>query len=141
MLDIETLTDLPTAEVAVLHPLTGAPTGAYLTLIGPEHPHRRELEFRQARRVRSRLIGEKAEPDDENAARTDWIDQLAACTLGWRGIRENGQDIPFSAEAARDLYDRLGWLREQAGRALNKRELFIGGSASASSPGPAENSN
>jgi hypothetical protein len=137
MLDIETLEDQATGEVAILHPVTGKPTGAWITLIGPEHPRRLELEFRQARRVRQRLVEGTGDAEDGETARAEWISHLAECTEGWRGIRQNGQEVPYSQAAAVDLYTRLGWLREQAGRAINRRELFIGGSANASSTGPA----
>lgn len=139
-LDINEVTDLPAAEVEILHPVTGQLTGAGITLIGPEHERRRALEFRQARRLRQRLTEGAAEDDDGEAGRADWIDHLAACTEGWRGIKRDGQAIEFSRAAARDLYTQVGWLREQVGRALNNRALFIGSSASSSSTGPSINS-
>lgn len=141
MFDIDSIQDLLTAEIEIRNPLTGKPVGGHITLIGPEHPRRRELDFRQARRVRKVLMDGAAQDDDSEEARAaEWIAHLADCTEGWRGIARDGAALPFSRAAAIELYTRVGWLREQVGREMQRRELFIGSSAPVSSTGPSANS-
>ena len=136
MFDIDSIQDLQTAEVQLHHPITGAPLDAWITLMGPENPGRREVDFDHARAVRKRLMEGAADEMTADESSAEQIAYLAACTAGWRGITRDGQEMPYSQEAARDIYTRAGWMREQASRAMGRRDLFIGGSANASSTGP-----
>lgn len=56
------------------------------------------------------------------------VDLLAALTIGWRLLALDGAplDVPFSPEAARDLYTApsLAWVREQADEFAADRANF-----------------
>ena len=126
LLDIATISELGEAEVEIKHPTTGAPTGASVTLAGPEHPKRKQLIFTRTRRLRAKFQKTgKLQLDDPEDEEQDGVAYLAACTLGWKGIAENGKAIPFTPQAATDLYARIGWLRAQVGAALEEKENFI----------------
>lgn len=131
--DLSQIVDVTSAEVALVHPLNKTPLGATITVAGPEHPQRRQFALEQKRRLRAkiqkagRLVLEDPEHDAEET-----VNWLVACTLGWKGLRRDGLDIPFTPAEARALYEdeRLAWLREQVLAALEERELFISASSS-----------
>jgi len=128
-MNLEHLVDTPEAEVELRHPATGAPTGAFVTLAGPEHPVRRQMVFALARRMRAQLQATgTVEVSDPEADAIDEDDRLGRCILGWRGLW-----LEYSPAAARQLMadPARRWLRAQVKQALDKRELFIGGSAPA----------
>lgn len=131
MFDINTVTESQSADIEITHPVTREPLGATITLAGPEHPKRKALRFQLQRRVRAQLAksGRATQRDPEQDEEEN-IQLLAQCTLGWKGIADNGVEIPFSEAAAVDLYGRpeMGWLREQLVAALDERENFIRGS-------------
>lgn len=121
--------DVPTAEVRVKDPLTGAATAMVVQLAGPEHPDRKRREFARQRKVRALIAKTQKlpviDPEDSEA---EELDDLVACTLGWSGCA-----TPYSAAAARELYadPRRRWLRAQVKAALDERELFTQSSARA----------
>lgn len=126
LLDIATIAELGEAEVEIKHPTTGAPTGATVTLAGPEHPKRKQLIFTRTRKLRAKFQKSgKVQLDDPEDEEVDGVAYLAACTLGWKKIGENGKEIPFTPQAAVDLYTRIGWLRAQVSLALEEKENFI----------------
>lgn len=129
-LDLSTINELAEADVVIKHPVTGAPTGALVTLAGPEHPKRKQLIFTRTRKLRAKFQKSgKVQLDDPEDEEADGVSYLAACTLGWIGFSESGKEVPFSTQAAVDLYSRIGWLRAQINQALEDRENFIAVSA------------
>ena len=131
-LDLSTINELAEADVVIKHPVTGAPTGALVTLAGPEHPKRKQLIFTRTRKLRAKFQKSgKVQLDDPEDEEADGVSYLAACTLGWIGFSESGKEIPFSTQAAVDLYTRIGWLRSQINQALEDKENFIALSAPA----------
>ncbi|MFZ6755757.1 hypothetical protein ACO0K9_00940 [Undibacterium sp. Ji50W] len=132
---INSIKDAQTADVELKHPETGAPLDATVTLMGPEHPSRKALEFARQRELRKGLQKTgKVQFGDPVEDEQDAIDELVAITTGWSGIcNDDGSAIAFSAQAARDLYTKedLGWLRTQLFTAKNERERFIKSSAPA----------
>lgn len=131
--------DVESADVAIVNPL-GEPTGAVVSLMGPEHPRRKEIEFAIQKRARAKLVAAmsrgrgaaaEADPEEEDEQQTD---MLAKCTVGWTGFAgEDGKALEFSIAAARKLYatPKLRWLRNQLVEALGDRERFIKRSAAA----------
>ena len=131
-LDLSTINELAEANIVIKHPVTGAPTGALVTLAGPEHPKRKQLIFTRTRKLRAKFQKSgKVQLDDPEDEEADGVSYLAACTLGWIGFSEGGKEIPFSTQAAVDLYTRIGWLRAQVSLALEEKENFIEASAPA----------
>lgn len=124
--DLDAIHDLESAELALLNPKTGVPTGAHITLAGPEHPLRKKRSMDIARQVRAALArnGRLAtDPEDDLA---EAVDLLVLATLGWRGLSRGGKPLPFSADEARRLYtdQRSQWVVVQVNAALNDRALF-----------------
>lgn len=134
MLDIKKIRDKHAADVELLDPVSGAPLDAIVTLIGPEHPKRKKIHNDRMRQVREAFSKagkiEVTDPEDDEAQS---IADLAACTIGWRGIVSDGVAIDYTPEAAAALYadPELGWLRDQVRAFLNRRDVFIESSGNA----------
>ena len=60
------------------------------------------------------------------------IDTVVACTLGWSGVLDKeGNEVKFSAEAARLLYRQYPAIRDAADRFIADRQNFLLKSAAA----------
>ncbi len=76
-------------------------------------------------RARKQLNARKTKQFDVDEAERLGSEMLAICITGWRGLSENGVEIPFSKEAAIDLFMRYNWLRSQVDAFINERENFF----------------
>lgn len=107
------------AELELLHPATGKPLGVYLTLAGVDSgAHRQALASLAEQRLKRRAMS----PDD---LRGEDVEIVARCTLAWRGVCINGREVAHSLEAARDLYGRFPWIREQAVAFIADRGQYL----------------
>lgn len=126
MMDIDSIRSLDRAEMAILHPVTGEETGAFVTLASPDHPARRRAVAEASRRLRA--AGEQQDIDllEEMTA-----ESVIGSVLGWRGIRMAGAEVEYTAAAARDLLVRpeLKWLVLQLIGQMGRQENFISTSA------------
>lgn len=125
--DLDSIEDLSAAEYELLHPITSEPTGAFITLAGPEHPQRKKVTMDLMRRLRATAARAKqAVADPEEDARES-VKLLAKVTLGWRGIRKHGQEVPYSEAEAAELYadPKRQWVVKQLLAAMNDQDLFI----------------
>ena len=124
--DIGSIVVLDEFDVELLHPVTGKPLGPVVTLLGPNHPARRKRSMtRQTKIRRSMERTGKIQFGDPETDKQDEIDELAACTAGWRGFKEDGKELPFNLENATRLYTNGDWVREQVSAAMNDRANFI----------------
>ncbi len=134
MFDLSSVSELPSAEVEILHPVTRAPTGAVVTLMGPEHPERKRVAFDVQRKLRASYAKKGrfdiTDPEEEAA---EEIERLASFTLGWKSIGIDGKPLEYSKAAALDLYARpeMAWLVRQLKVALGDQENFIKSSGAA----------
>lgn len=105
----------------VIHPLDG-PTGFKITLASAEHPATKRA-IREALDRRMRTKGAPSLDEDE----AEGIKILVARTLGWEGLEDDGEPVPFTPEAAQALYSQDGhlWLRKQLMAALGDETLFF----------------
>jgi hypothetical protein len=125
--DFSSFEDVPTGELRVRDPETGAPTPMTITLAGPEHPDRKRRTFARQRRMRAALAKTGkipvTDPEEDDAQE---VEELVSYTLGWAGT-----SAEYSPEAARKLYSdpKRRWLRDQVREALEERALFTRRSA------------
>jgi len=101
------------AEMEIIHPVSGQPTGAFLLIRGVDSKTFRDasLEFN-----RKRL--DKANDDKDIA-----LDLTVAITAGWRGI----DGVEFSADAVRKLYTDSPAIRAQVDAFFTVRRNFTKG--------------
>lgn len=126
LFDPASIEDTPTGELRIKTP-TGAPTSWVMTLSGPEHPERKKRLWERQRRARAVVSKTGKLPvNDPREDEEEKLQELAACTLSWKGSA-----VPFSPEAARALYadPKRQWVRVQVEAALEEREAFTRGSA------------
>lgn len=127
-LDIDSIETIMSADYELRHPVTDAPTGAFITLAGPEHPKRKQRLMDQLRRMRAaELRRGPAVPKDPEEDFRRLTEDVIAVTLGWRGITKNGVAVPFSEAAAAELYadPKRQWVVQQLIAAMNDQQLFI----------------
>jgi hypothetical protein len=131
--DLDSVESVTSIEIDIVHPLSGRATGAKLLLAGPEHPVRRRLVFEQSRRLRAQLQATGDQDLSPEQVQEYDTDLLVAATLGWRGLREAGVDLPYSPEVCKRLYldPKRAWLRHQVQAAKDRHTTFTQASAAA----------
>lgn len=111
----------------------GERTDIVLTLAGPTHPVRAAFERKAtAKGLRAfNKAGRASLPDDPDELVEKQVERLATFTLDWKNVQIDGQDVPFSREAALKLYGdpRLGWIRDAVNTELAEVANFIKGSS------------
>lgn len=116
------------AAMALLHPVTRQPLvdaagqPIAITLAGMDSQafraaQRAATNKRLAQRGRAKLTAEELDAEQ--------LDTLARCTLSWSGIVLDGAALPCTTANARQLYERLPWVREQADEYIADRANFI----------------
>lgn len=105
------------AELILEHPVTGEPLDIVIHLAGTDSSaYRMKQKEITGKRIAKMARGKKP---DFAASDSEACELLAACTLGWDGILEGGEEVKFSKESAKNLYMEHNWIREQV-------DLFIG---------------
>lgn len=139
-IDLDDIQDLPSAEIELTHPKTGKGLGAFVTLAGPEHPDRKRMSMAMIRRMRTEAARAEAanamairtgkqpavnvsDPEEDSA---EVIENLAAITLSWRGMKFGGQELVCSKQAALDLYrdPKRQWIVRQLVASMNAVDVF-----------------
>lgn len=108
------------AELELTHPATGAPLGVYLTLAGVDSKSWRKATAALA----EKRLGKRGKVSAEEV-QTGGVEILARCTLGWRGVVVDGQEMPCTVNNARTLYGRFPWIFEQADRFASDRGSYL----------------
>ena len=126
--NLKSIRQLASAEVSIKD-VDGNPTGVVFELAGPEHPDRKRIAHKIARKqVRQYNKTGRTELMDPEEMESMKAENLAAYTLGWKGyVDDSGAPVPFSKAAALELYrdPEMAWLVDQLDTALGDKELFI----------------
>ena len=102
------------AEIQIVSPLDGEKTDFYITLQGID-----SKTYRKAVRAYHRKLIAEEEGGE--------IDLLVAITKDWRGLSKGKEKIPFSPDAARDLYVNAPSVTAQIDTFVADRKNFIKG--------------
>mgnify|MGYP000910427944 CR=1 FL=1 len=103
-------------EFELLHPATGEGTGGFLVIRGEKSKivqnHARKIVTEMQKREKV-AKGKNKEveltiEDYEDMA----VDRAFVRIISWRGIQENGQDVPFNRENAERILKDHPWIRE-----------------------------
>lgn len=102
------------AEIRIKSPLDGAETDFYITLQGID-----SKTYRKAVRKYHRALLNEEEGGE--------IDLLVSITKDWRGLSDGKNDVPFSAEKAKELYTNAPSVTAQMDSFVADRKNFIKG--------------
>lgn len=108
------------AELELTHPGTGKPLGIFITLAGVDSRIWRKATAELA----EKRLARRGRISGADVAR-EGIEILAQCTLDWRGVVVDGEELPCIRDTARALYERFPWIFEQADRFASERGSFL----------------
>lgn len=109
------------AMLTLRHPKTKAALPVRIWLQGEDAESYREM-------LRGQIDRHLADPRAERRAadlEEEQIERLAALTLRWENMTDQGKTVPCTAETARDLYRRHLWIREQVAEFVEERAHFF----------------
>lgn len=112
--------------VALTSPGTGEPLDIEIDVMGADSDQykdrSRDIQRRRQKAMEKARKLTFASPEEVEA---DVVELLVAVTTGWRNVEEGGKAVPFSGNAARELYRKYDWIREQVDAAINDRANFL----------------
>lgn len=127
------------AEIELLHLVSRAPTGIFISVVGSDSvafKNRSRAAANAQRRheeaLRSR--GKKSTPRSVEEIEQENIALVAACVTGWKTVVGgkskpvlvlNGKDIPFSPENVIDILTRFPKIFEQVSDGVTDLENFL----------------
>jgi len=96
---------------------TGASSGAKLTILGAYSPtvklySKRKYQEYQQKEAIARRKGKEVDPMDLDEAEELAVESTLVKLINWQGITENGVEVPFSKEKAREVLTQHSWIRE-----------------------------
>ena len=113
-------------ELQLIDPKTNAPTQRFIMVCGVDSDAYEAAQLEQRRRwIKTRANRRNVNPSPEELDHESML-ILAACTKGWRGFKDRaGAEVPFSREAAVELYRKYDSIREQVDAAIADRANFL----------------
>ncbi len=112
-------------------PGKGKPVPARLRLLGMDSDRYREKSWELQRRRQQEAAEDPAGRLTPQQVEERTRELVAACTVGWEGLRVKGEELKYSGEpSAIELFRRWPWIFEQAHAAILDRANFLPGSAS-----------
>ena len=118
------------AEIQIKHPVTGAPTGVFIRVLGKDSDTYRSIVRGMADETLKRQAMNKPSDDSLEKLERKNIEALVAVTTGWRTDKDptvtlNGDKLDFNAANVRKVYSALLPVREQVTEAINNLENFM----------------
>lgn len=113
------------SELVLRHPATGedlkdGDNPVTIVLLGKDS---KEYRAAVAKTANSRLRNRKVQTVEQ--AQQDGIDLLAAVTVGWSGIAENGEPLECTEKEVKRVYREYAWIREQVDEFVDDRANFL----------------
>jgi hypothetical protein len=120
------------AEIEIKHPVTGAPTGVFISVLGKDSDAYRSIVRGMADETLKRQAMGKNDSATLEKLEQKNIEALVAVTTGWRTGDEafvvvKGEQLPFTSANARRVYSELLPVRDQVAEAINNLENFMRG--------------
>lgn len=117
-------------DVEIKHPVTGASTGVFISVLGRDSDAYRAIVRGMAdESLKRQAMGKNSDATLEKLEKKN-IEALVAVTTGWRSgddaaVTVNGERLEFTAANARKVYFDLLPVREQVAEAINALENFM----------------
>lgn len=104
-LDLAKIERVETARVELVHPVSKAATGCFLTLVGPGSEQHEEAAERLRKRRLAMIRRFKREDDIPNDANfQSFVDFLADVTINIEGLEKGGKPVEFNRKVAVELF-------------------------------------
>lgn len=104
------------------HPVSGEPIDMHLKMLGSDsETYKKTIRKQQDRHLKKGLRQLKSEQVE-----ADTIELIVSCTLDWRNVEENGQELDCTKENVRHVYKTYDFVKEQAREFVEDRSNFLG---------------
>ena len=105
-------------EYEVMDPLSKLPSGWFIELATPAHAGAQARVTAILDRLHKRKVSTAAQDEKDS------VDLIATRVLGWRGLSDGAEDVPYSPEAAVAYLSgaKAFWLRQQIVEAMGDTE-------------------
>ena len=118
------------AEIELHHPVSNVPLGMFITLIGKDSKEFRDFTRDKTNtRLRKDAMAQKRGKDPEirtvEAIEAENIELLVLCTKGWRGIKLDGEELPFTVQNAIKVYKTYPFIYEAVNSAIGDLDNFM----------------
>lgn len=116
------------------HPKTNEPlTGWWIHVLGSDSESYQE-QLREFRRRRADILKRNLRASyTPEEAEAEGLELLASATRGWSDkLTLDGAPLQFSQDAAKKLYARFPWIKEQVDAAVADRANFLPGNGTSS---------
>lgn len=112
-------------ELVIKCPASGEDTDIKITLAGPDSDLFQKMNIKLQRDLRKKLLKNRNfEFTSEEESQLDY-ERFARATLGWTGMQENGQEVPFSFENAKRIYREYPVIFRQVTAFLGDQANFL----------------
>ncbi len=111
-------------EFELIYPTTQEKTGAFVKVRGSQstkakaHARKKYTEYRLREQMAKRKGKEEELTLDE--AEEMAIETAIVRVIAWRGITEDGKEVPFTKENAERIFLEHSWIREQISEAADQ---------------------
>ena len=103
-------------EFELLHPATGEGTGGFLTIRGENSRTVQQHARKVVTEMQKREKVAKGKGKDEDLTISELedmaVERAVVRIISWKGIQENGEDVPFTKENAERILKDHSWIRE-----------------------------
>lgn len=118
------------AEIEIRHPLTNAPLGMFVTVVGKDGDIFRQFQrekFNELLRAEAhaKARGKQTPPKSAEDYEDDMLTMLVRCTKGWRNVIYDKEPLDFTAENVRMVYKKAPWFRDQINEAVGDLANFM----------------
>lgn len=126
-MDLMSLTPVSdTIEVKIVHPVTREPflndDGSQMSL-ELYAPHTKQYKAAVYKQASTRIKASNLEELDFETLDTAGVELLASITKEWN-ITYDGKQPKLTPEKAKEVYDKIFWLKAQAEEGINSFEVF-----------------
>ena len=114
-------------DVVIKHPVTGLDTDIVIQIISMDSMAAQEcLDKQQALRFAEMTSGDVVAPTfDPKQNRAQLLELLGACTVGWKNMSYQGQELEFTPDNVAMVYANVPFVRDQVNKATGSRKLFF----------------
>lgn len=118
------------AEIALRHPVTTAPLGVFISIVGRDSSVFKEyIRNRVNDKLRRDAMDKKRGRDEAvptmEESEAESIELVTLCTTGWRNVTYKGEELAFNVANALTLYKEMPWIRRQVDEAIGDLENFM----------------